>query len=114
MALGKPRGPPVDIRALSPTRRRPLRCDPGVERPVTVIDYPHEAGFAVGEDDLSFRQPAAFLKKALRPAVEPISGCRCHWHYVVTGGFEAELKRLVPTQVGAATTSDEIGRRLDT
>ena len=69
MAAGKPRSPPVDIRALSPARRRPLRRDPGVKRPTAVIDHPHEAGLAVRQDQLSFGQPAALLKKALRPAV---------------------------------------------
>ena len=74
MASGKPGGPPVDVRALSPARRRPLRRDPGVERPVAVVDYPHEAGLAVRQDQLGLGQPAALLEKALRPAVQPIAG----------------------------------------
>jgi hypothetical protein len=65
------------------------------------------------QHQFSLSQPAAFLKKALRPLVQPIAdrgrgSCR----RFITPGIEAKLKRLVPAQIGEATTGDEIGQRL--
>jgi hypothetical protein len=112
VAPGKICGPPVDVRALQPGCRRPLRRDPGVERPIAVVDHAHETGLAVGQDQFGLGKPGAFLKELLSPVVQPIVGrgrrCRC----VVVGGFEAESKGLVPAEVGEATAGDEVGLRL--
>src|SRR5262249_53076983 len=103
--------PPVDVRALPPARRRLLRRDPGVERPVAVLDHPHKAGLAVRQDQLGLGQPTTFAKKALPPAIQVIAGGSLCPRCVVAGGFEAEPKRLVPTQVVEATPGDEFGLR---
>jgi hypothetical protein len=80
---------------------------------IAVIDQPHEAGLAMGQDQLGLGQLTALLKKALRPAIQRFSRSFLTSHCAIVGGFEAELKRLVATKPGAAMPGHGVGRRVD-
>ncbi len=80
---------------------------------IAVINHPHEAGLAMGQDQHGFGQLTALLKKALRPAVQRFSRSLLTSHCVIVDGFEAKLKRLAATQAGAAMPGDGVGRRVD-
>ena len=83
------------------------------KRPVAVVDHPHEAGLAVRQDQLGLGQPAALLEESAPPSRPAHRWMSWRRRCVIAGRFEAELKRLVPAQIGEAATGDEIGRRLD-
>jgi hypothetical protein len=66
----------------------------------------------VRQDQIGLGQTAAFQKKPITPAVQPISGIGQRRNCVVAGGFEAKSKRPVTAQIDKATIGVAVRQRL--